>query len=110
MASDGGLPAALSIVDVAVRAAVLSGAPRRTVAATAAAVASVVMVELRGRVGARGDAIATLSASQKRRLKHKKKELDGITSSHRHIHRTLILLLHGIFSSSYSRRGCILSG
>lgn len=72
MASNNG-SAAASLLDVAIRAAVQAGAPRRTVAATAAAVASVVMVELRGSAGARGDASATPSASQKRRLKRKKK-------------------------------------
>ena len=71
MASNSGSSAA-SLLDVAIRAAVQSGAPRRTVAATAAAVASVVMVELRGDAGARGSAVA-LSASQKRRIKRKKK-------------------------------------
>lgn len=71
MASNNGSSAA-SLLDVAIRAAVQSGAPRRTVAATAAAVASVVMVELRGDAGARGGATA-LSASQKRRIKRKMK-------------------------------------
>ena len=73
MASNNGLPAAASLVDVAVRAAVLAGAPRRTVAATAAAVASVVMVELRGDDGGRGAAKAPLSASKRRRMKRMKK-------------------------------------
>mmetsp|Transcript_111866 Transcript_111866/g.197371 ORF Transcript_111866/g.197371 Transcript_111866/m.197371 type:complete len:249 (-) Transcript_111866:69-815(-) len=73
MASNSGLPAAASLVDVAVRAAVLSGAPRRTVAATAAAVASVVMVELRGGAGDSGAAKAPPSASRRRRIKRKKK-------------------------------------
>ena len=73
MASNSGLPAAASLVDVAVRAAVLSGAPRRTVAATAAAVASVVMVELRGGIVDRGAAKTPPTASQRRRTKRKKK-------------------------------------
>ena len=64
--------AAASLVDVAVRAAVAAGAPRRTVASTAAAVASVVMAEMRGGAAARGRA-TSLSASQKRRIKRKKK-------------------------------------
>ena len=73
MAPDGGFVAA-SLVDVAVRAAVLAGAPRRTVAATAAAVATAVMVALRLGAGAGGGAAAALpSASQARRAKRKKK-------------------------------------
>mmetsp|Transcript_77040 Transcript_77040/g.133306 ORF Transcript_77040/g.133306 Transcript_77040/m.133306 type:complete len:196 (+) Transcript_77040:78-665(+) len=72
MASDGGLPAAMSLVDVAVRAAVLAGAPRRTVAATAAAVASVVMAELRGVASARGETSCPPSVSKRRRMKRKK--------------------------------------
>ena len=72
MASDGG-PFAASLVDVAVRAAVLAGAPRRTVAATAAAVASAVMVAMRTGAGAGGGAAAAPTASQLRRSKRKKK-------------------------------------
>ena len=72
MASDGG-PFAASLVDVAVRAAVLAGAPRRTVAATAAAVAPAVMVAWRAGAGASGGAAAAPTASQLRRSKRKKK-------------------------------------
>ena len=72
MASDGGSLAA-SLVDVAVRAAVLAGAPRRTVAATAAAVATAVMVAMRNGAGVGGGAAATPTASQLRRIKRKKK-------------------------------------
>ena len=72
MASDGGSLAA-SLVDVAVRAAVLAGAPRRTVAATAAAVATAVMMAMRNGVGVGGGAAATPTASQLRRIKRKKK-------------------------------------
>ena len=71
MASNGGSSVAMSLLDVAIRAAVQSGAPRRTVAATAAAVASVVMAE-QSRL-TRGDPMAsTASASQLRRAKRKK--------------------------------------
>ena len=72
MASDGGFVAA-SLVDVAVRAAVLAGAPRRTVAATAAAVATAVMVAMRLGAGAGGGAAAAPTASQLRRRKRKTK-------------------------------------
>ena len=81
MASDGGFVAA-SLVDVAVRAAVLAGAPRRTVAATAAAVATAVMVALRLGAGAGGGAAAAPpSASQARRAKRKKKACDWIVAN-----------------------------
>ena len=72
MASDGGSLAA-SLVDVAVRAAVLAGAPRRTVAATAAAVATAVMVAMRNGAGVGGVAAATPTSSQVRRNKRKRK-------------------------------------
>ena len=72
MASDGGSVSA-SLLDVAVRAAVLAGAPRRTVAATAAAVATAVMVAMRNGAGVGGGAADIPTASQLRRTKRKKK-------------------------------------
>jgi len=73
MASNGGFcPSAL--VAEAVRAAVQAGAPRRTVAATAAAVTTSVLAAMRGCVGASGSASAeTPSASRRRRIKRKMK-------------------------------------
>lgn len=60
-------------IDVAVKAAVQSGAPRRTVAATAAAVTQVVIAQLHGdadRTSGRADAAP--SVSQRRRMKRKR--------------------------------------
>ena len=73
MESNGGLGASALLAE-AIRAAVHAGAPRRTVAATAAAVTSV-LVAMCGRDGASGDASATSkpSASRRRRLKRQKK-------------------------------------
>lgn len=70
MVSNGG-PLAASLLDVAIKAAVQAGAPRRTVAATAAAVTSVILAG--GSVnGASGEATEFLSTSQQRRAKRKK--------------------------------------
>ena len=55
MACNDGLRTAASLVDVAVRAAVAAGAPRRTSAAIAADVASVVLAEMRRGARASGE-------------------------------------------------------
>ena len=65
--------AASSLLDVAIRALVQSGAPRRTVAATAAAMTSVLLADVRGGATVRGGAAAPPSAAQQRRTKRKQK-------------------------------------
>ena len=72
MASPSALSAAASLLDVAIRALVQSGAPRRTVAAIAAAMTSVLLADARGGT-VRGGAAAPPSAAQQRRTKRKKK-------------------------------------
>ena len=72
MASPSALSAAASLLDVAIRALVQSGAPRRTVAATAAAMTSVLLADARGGT-VRGGAAAPPSAAQQRRTKRKQK-------------------------------------
>ena len=66
------MSAAASLLDVAIRALVQSGAPRRTVAATAAAMTSVLLADARGGT-VRGGAAAPPSAAQQRRTKRKQK-------------------------------------
>ena len=63
--------AASSLLDAAIRALVQSGAPRRTVAATVAAMTSVLLADARGGPGHGGTA-APPSASKLRRAKRKK--------------------------------------
>ena len=65
--------AASFLLDVAIRALVQSGAPRRTVAATAAAMTSVLLADVRGGAAVRGGAVAPPSAAQQRRTKRKQK-------------------------------------
>ena len=65
--------AASSLFDVAIRALVQSGAPRRTVAATAAAMTSVLLADVRGGACVRGGAAAPPTAAQQRRTKRKQK-------------------------------------
>ena len=65
--------AASSLLDVAIRALVQSGAPRRTVAAIAAAMTSVLLADVRGGASVRGGATAPPSAAQQRRTKRKQK-------------------------------------
>ena len=65
--------AASSLLDVAIRALVQSGAPRRTVAATAAAMTSVLLADVRGGATVRGGAAAPPTAAQQRRTKRKQK-------------------------------------
>ena len=72
MASPSALSAAASLLDVAIRALVQSGAPRRTVAAIAAAMTSVLLADARGGT-VRGGAAAPPSAAQQRRTTRKKK-------------------------------------
>ena len=67
------MSAAASLLDVAIRALVQSGAPRRTIAATAAAMASVLLADMRGGAHVRGGASAPPSAAQQRRKKRKVK-------------------------------------
>ena len=67
------MSAAASLLDVAIRALVQSGAPRRTVAATAAAMTSVLLADMRGGANVRGGATAQPSAAQQRRTKRKVK-------------------------------------
>ena len=64
--------AASSLLDAAIRALVQSGAPRRTVAATVAAMTSVLLADARGGPGHGGTA-APPSAAQLRRKKRKMK-------------------------------------
>ena len=66
------MSAAASLLDVAIRALVQSGAPRRTVAATIAAMTSVLLADERGGTG-RGGAAAPPTAAQQRRTKRKQK-------------------------------------
>ena len=73
MASPSALSAAASLLDVAIRALVQSGAPRRTVAAIAAAMTSVLLADVRGGTTVRGGATAPPSAAQQRRKKRKMK-------------------------------------
>ena len=72
MVSASAMSAAASLLDVAIRALVQSGAPRRTVAATAAAMTSVLLADARGGTG-RGGAAAPPTAAQQRRTKRKQK-------------------------------------
>ena len=72
MVSPSAMSAAASLLDVAIRALVQSGAPRRTVAATAAAMTSVLLADARGGTG-RGGAAAPPTAAQQRRSKRKQK-------------------------------------
>ena len=74
MASPSAMSAAASsLLDVAIRALVQSGAPRRTVAATAAAMTSVLLADVRGGASVRGGAAAPPTAAQQRRTKRKQK-------------------------------------
>ena len=74
------MSAAASLLDVAIRALVQSGAPRRTIAATAAAMASVLLADMRGGAHVRGGASAPPSAAQQRRKKRKLKAAKEIAT------------------------------
>ena len=74
MVDAGKLQLATSLVDAAVRAALASKAPRRTVAATGAAVASAVMAALQCGDSNRGTENAPSSASQRRRKNKKERQ------------------------------------
>ena len=72
MASGAGVHLAVSLVDAAVRACIAMKAPRRTVAATAAAIASAAIMAEQSRDGV-PDGPVELSAAAKRRRKKKKR-------------------------------------